>query len=338
MKLPSNRALAVISVTFVVASLAYIALRDPLRDVRGGPAMTGAPASTTGQALPPRRPLAEAAARAVGPLPASLVGTHAPGVRADADGNLVIEPALRDLFEYFLSALGEEDLEAISARLAAHLRSQLPPAAADRAWQVFNDYLGYRAALSGQPAVPLDDLAVTRARLDDVAALRRAQLGNEVADAFFAAEEAYDRYTLESMLVQRDASLDDSARAARIAALEAALPPALLAARREATAIGGVAATVDRLRAAGASEADVYAARTEALGPEAAERLAALDQEEARWKVRYDDYRRQRAAIIAAPGLSDGDREQQVEALRARLFDEQEILRVRALDATATQM
>lgn len=337
MKPPSNRALAGLGALAVLATVGWVALRDP-RTPAAVALHSGEPRALASDALPPRLGIEQAAARPVGPLPASLSGSHAPGVRTDANGNLVIEPALRDLFEYFLSTLGEESLEDISARLAGHLRSHLPPAAAGHAWQIYNDYLGYRAALSGQPAVPLDDLAVTRARLDDVAALRRAQLGNEVADAFFAAEEAYDRYTLESLLVQRDGSLDDSAKAARIAALEAALPPELLAARRQATAIGDVAATVERLRAAGASDADVYAARADTLGSEAAERLAALDREESQWKARHDDYRRQRAAILEAPGLSASDREQQVEALRARLFNEQEILRVRALDTTATQM
>ncbi len=337
MKLPSNRALAILGTLAVLAIIGWVALRDSrvpaAADVHGG--TTTAPGV---DALPPRVGIDQAAARPVGPLPASLAGSQAPGVRVDADGRLVIEPALRDLFEYFLSTLGEEGLEEIGARLAMHLRSHLPPEAAEQAWQIYNDYLGYRASLANQPAVPLDDLTVTRARLEDVAALRRAQLGNEVADAFFAAEEAYDRYTLESLLVQRDSNLDADAKAERIAALEASLPGELLAARREATRIGDTGAEVERLRAAGASEAEVYAARVDALGADAAERLAALDREEARWKARYDDYRRQRAAIVEAPGLSAGDREQQLEALRARLFDEQEILRVRALDGTAAPM
>ena len=56
-------------------------------------------------------------------LPASLAGTSVPEgwARTDRLGNLIPTPHLRQLFEYFLSALGEESLQQLVARIQAAL-------------------------------------------------------------------------------------------------------------------------------------------------------------------------------------------------------------------------
>ena len=76
-------------------------------------------------------------------------------------------------------------------------------------------------------------------------------------------------------------------------------------------------------------------ARTEALGPEAAARLAALDDEDDAWATRMRIYRAARAALTAR-----GARETfaaDVRALRAELFTAEERVRVEALDRIEVQ-
>ena len=97
----------------------------------------------------------------------------------------------------------------------------------------------------------------------------------------------------------------------------------------EADVLAGDRAEV---REAGGSAEDVYALREQAVGADAAGRLAALDQRRAEWEGRVDAYRAARSAIDADASLTLVQREAVIEDLRAQHFDESERLRVRALD------
>lgn len=75
---------------------------------------------------------------------------------------------------------------------------------------------------------------------------------------------------------------------------------------------------------------------TQTLGPEAAARVARMQQEDASWQSRYADYAAQHAQIGVA-GLSPQDRDAQIAALRQRMFTKPgEALRAASLDRGAT--
>lgn len=324
-----------IALPLLVVVLLAIALAT-LRPLPGE--VAGTTAATETAAFPatvsPMPALAAFAGRAPGPLPPSLADTRPPSLTLDANGNLVVNLEVRDLFEYFLSALGEEDIDAVSARLAAWLQATLPPAAAARAWEIFGTYLEYRAAQGNMNEQATDNPDELLTRLDRMSALRRDSLGAEVADAFFRTEEAYDRDALQRLQLARNGTLTPEARARRLAQLDSALPPELLAARRESTSIEEMSRTVDLMRSNGASDAEIQATRERLLGVGAAQRLADLDGEHAEWNQRYRDYATQRDAIQAA-SLADSDRALAIQALRLRLFSAQEAIRVDALDRIA---
>ncbi|MGH7790473.1 MAG: lipase secretion chaperone, partial [Candidatus Binatia bacterium] len=82
------------------------------------------------------------------------------------------------------------------------------------------------------------------------------------------------------------------------------------------------------LRAAGGSPQEIAALREQTVGAAAAARLAELDQRRAAWDQRVEAYRHERAAIDAA----SPDRQQAVEALRARHLSGAELRRIDALD------
>ena len=68
------------------------------------------------------------------PLPRSLEGTEVDGgLAADPEGHLIVGPGVRALFDYFLSATGEEPAELIRARIIAEIEERLPPTAAREA-------------------------------------------------------------------------------------------------------------------------------------------------------------------------------------------------------------
>ncbi len=86
-----------------------------------------------------------------------------------------------------------------------------------------------------------------------------------------------------------------------------------------------------KIRADGGSEDDVYRMRAAATSPEAANRLADLDRDEAAWKARIAAYRAQRSSVLAAPG-SDADHATAISELRNRLFTPEEQRRLAAYE------
>ncbi|QJX01520.1 hypothetical protein HML84_01130 [Alcanivorax sp. IO_7] len=268
--------------------------------------------------------------RQAGRRAGQLAGTEPDGeLRVDDHGDLVVTEGVRRRFDYFLSALGEEDLNVLRGRVAAHLDTVLPPGRPARrgicssaipatgrrcaSWRV-RTTTPPPCGAAWKSARPCADAGSTPppGRRSSVSGPLRPFCPGPPRGA-------------------RGPSLSAAEKAARVEELEAGLPPdvrEMVAASRRPVS---VATEVARLREQGASEARVYQLRERELGAEAAERLADLDRRRAEWQRRYDEYREQRRAILDS-GLAPADRDAQVEALRARLFDERERRRVEALD------
>ena len=81
-------------------------------------------------------------------MPSSLQGTDVDGgIIVDESRQLVVTEGLRRLFDYFLSAMGEEDEATIIARVDAYIRSHTPEPAASSAIQIFRQYVSYLKGL-----------------------------------------------------------------------------------------------------------------------------------------------------------------------------------------------
>ncbi len=266
-------------------------------------------------------------------LPGSLQGTDVPGgFRVGPDGHLQPTPDALALFDYYLAASGEEPPAMLRARIVDAIDARLEGVAAAEAVALLDDYLALREELRALAAggEPPHDL---ERRLQWIRELRRAHFGAETADALFGPQERMLAVDLERRRIHLDDSLDEATRAARLAALEADLPENVRAARARSRAPTRTQEQVEALREAGASEAEVFAVRAEQFGPEAAERLAELDAQQAAWNARLEAFRDERAAIEAnAAGLSDAEIETEVEALLETHFDGDELRRVRAIE------
>lgn len=277
-----------------------------------------------------------------GPLPHSLMGTTAPGGWARIrDGQLEPTPALRELFEYYLSALGEESLATTTWRIRQAL-SVLPEPARGQALTILLHYLDYRLAL-GQlgsdgslPALSLEHPQTLAIRLQQLDALRRDKLGPAVAEAFFGREQALNNYTLARLRIGQDAGLTSAQKAVALAAARAQLPESEQRDRRQTLKFERYRQTLAQLRRDGAGQSRIQALREQTFGPEAASRLAALDRRRADWHRRWTAYRRAEAGLRAS-GLSPQARGDQLQQLRARYFKDAEMARVRALDADLGQ-
>ena len=288
-------------------------------------------------AAPPSPPPAPAPSARIEPpagLPGSLEGTEPDGaVRADDAGHLVVDLELRRLFDHFLIATGQEPLAAIRARIVAALHARLPATAEAEAVAILDRYLAYRDAarqLSPPPGDP-------RAGLGQLHDLRARMFAPEVARVFFADEEAATYAALDRRDALLDPALAPAERERRIAEIDARVPAAVREARAAATAPIDELNREQAMRAAGAGDEQIAAARTAAFGPEAAARLAELDRTRAAWEARLARFRAARDALRADPRLDDAERERRIEELRASSFAPEERIRVEALDRIAAE-
>ncbi|MBE4752691.1 lipase chaperone [Corallococcus sp. ZKHCc1 1396] len=290
--------------------------------------LAGAPAPGVAGAPTPPSPGA-----ALPSLPGSLQDTQEDGaVFVDASGHLVPNPDLLRLFNYYLSATGEESPALIRERILASLRAKkLPQAAMDEAVQVLDDYLSYleaaRSLARTRSAATMD----TAERLEALRKLRREHLGGS-AEGMFGQEEAVDAVAVERLKLQKDASLTAAERERRIAALEERLPPEVRQGREEAVRPLRQRAVEQELLAGGATAEDLHQHRLSTVGPEATERLEALDRERAQWTQRLADFRAKREAL----GRTQPDPALRQAAVQRLLFDSftpEERLRVEASEA-----
>ncbi|WP_323119829.1 lipase secretion chaperone [Burkholderia alba] len=305
------------------------------------PASDGAGAVTAGPA-----PTAGAGpVSGVGALPASLAGSTAPRLPLDAHGHLAKARAVRDFFDYCLTAQSDLTPAALDALVKREIAAQLDgtvaqPEALD-VWQRYGRYLAELSKLPDGGGVPnkLDTSALQLA-LDARMSLASRTLG-DWAEPFFGAEQQQQRYDLARLRIVQDASLTDAQKTERLAALDQQLPPEIRAEQARLKQQQNAVAQIAQLQKSGATPDEMRAQIAQSLGPEAAQRVAQMQKDDNAWQAKYDDYAAQRAQIDAQ-GLAPQDRDAQVAQLRQRYFTEPgEALRAASLDrgsaATRTQ-
>lgn len=290
---------------------------------------------STGHQQPPSKLVGESAELTVpGQPPASLAGTTEPGgwAKTDRFGNLVPTGDLRQLFEYYLSALGEETLSQLVARIRLAL-SVLEEPARGQALDTLGRYLDYKLALSDLEAAygeaGASEPAEIERRMLEIHALRRTWMDAATAEAFFADEETIDRFQLKKRSIGKDSSLTEQQREEALAEAEMALPEPVRKARQDTRKFS----RYEQARAAMANDPEALRAwRRQEFGDEAAEKLEGLDAEQKDWNRRWQSYAEEREALEAS-GLAEPEREEGLTRLREKYFSESERVRAQALDS-----
>ncbi|MCP5169938.1 MAG: hypothetical protein H6999_09300 [Hahellaceae bacterium] len=273
------------------------------------------------------------------PLPASLQGI-ASGVTlgTDDNGNLIINESIKELFEFYLSALGEESLELLLQRIRADIAEQLQPPALDQASQLLKNYVDYKIELASLPGTtpsasntPAQTLALVKARKQQVNQMRQHYFSPGQYEAFFAEEDQYDTYMVNHLSISGNPDLSQDAKAEQLLQLEQSLPESIRKVRQQTSRYGDLYQTTQQMRANGASDAEIYALRANTLDDNAAMALATLDQQQAQWQQRLKTYASERNQIRDS-GLSQTDQTLAINTLIEQMFSGTERLRVRALD------
>ncbi|MCS0629934.1 lipase chaperone [Telluria mixta] len=266
-------------------------------------------------------------ARAAKPFAPSLQGTRPDGaVRVAPDDSVVADAQLIELFDYYLSTVGEKSPAAVRTEIERELDRTLRPAAAAAAKRVLTRYIAYRQALAGLQTdrrLTGPDAAALKRRLNALRGLRAQYFSQREIAAIFGREDAANAEALARMEIRDDRTLSAQQKQTRLAALDAGLPADVRAARETPLKIVRVQEEAERLRAGGANEEDVFRLRADAFGADAAQRLADVDSEEAAWKRRIEAY------LVERRGLRD---EAEIAALRNRMFSEDEQRRLAAYE------
>ena len=265
---------------------------------------------------------------------------HGVLLRVNDNGDLIVDRHLRDLFEFYLSAMGEEPLDVILKRIQGEFYKQLPNSAIVQAKALLRDYVDYRIDLASVnenidmlDTNGLNQVELLRIQKNEVAQLRNQYFSQESYRAFFEKEDVLDQYMLSQMSIMDNQYLTAEEKQQQVALLTQTLPEQEQQLRKKVSQHSDISAEVKEMRSQGGSDEAIYQHRAKLLGENAAKNLADLDRKRSEWKGRLDDYVLKRNDILAS-GLSESDAKQAVSVLIESNFSEREGLRVKALNSS----
>lgn len=269
------------------------------------------------------------------PLPMSLEGVDL-NIRlpVDSKGNLIVGIILKDFFEIYLTAMGEEKLEDILLRIQSAMNQQLISPALEQGYDALKRYIDYKVELAKlEQQVPdsgLSELDNIRQQKEVLAAMQQNYFSMTETDAFFASEEQYDDFMLQHLTIQQDENLTLEEKQARTQSLAESLPTEVKRVREAAMAAAEVYEKALQMRSSGDSEEVIYQMRSKFLGGDAAHALAQLDYEREEWNQRLERFNAQYQAIQTS-GMSTQDANSEIDALLGRDFTAIEVIRVKAI-------
>ena len=264
----------------------------------------------------------------------SMQGTQPDGKLSAGGDGVVADAELRHLFDYYLGAIGEKSLAQIRAEIELQLTHQLPPSALPGAKQLLGRYIAYKTALLDLEKNPPQQSGGNplRARLIATRQVRERYFSPKEISGMWGADDAYDDDAVARWEIMQDPHLSAEEKRARLAKVDATMPPALRAEREAPLKVAQEEDKARQMRAAGAGEDDIYRMRAATFSPEAAARMAAVDQENAQWKNRISDYLEQRNKVLSDATLSDAGRQAALQQLRDARFSANEQKRLGAYE------
>jgi len=243
---------------------------------------------------------------------------------------------LKRLFDYYLSAVGEQSIEAITLQIRSELDRKLSPAQAQKAQRLLGLYIAFKRELirlESQPQLVGNGLQAIRGRFLAMQDVRARYFSAEETQGMFGFEDSYDMDAIARLEVSQNPALSAEQKKQQLAALDAVLPDALRKEREATSMVVRLEQQAQALRAKGGSEDDVYRMRAKELDPEAAARLAEVDRDEAAWKSRIAQYQEQRNKLLQSQSnASESEREASLAQLQQSAFSEAERPRLKAYE------
>jgi lipase chaperone LimK len=257
------------------------------------------------------------------------------GLAASTSGGLAYGE-LKRLFDYYLSAVGEQSIETITLQIRGELDRRLPPAQAQKAQRLLGLYIEFKRELvrvESQPQLVGNSLQAIRGRFTAMQDIRARYFSAEESEGMFGFDDSYDMDAIARLEVSQNPALTAEQKKQQLAALDAALPEQLRKEREASSVVVRVEQQAQELRAKGGSDDDVYRMRAKELDPQAAARLADVDREEAIWKGRITRYLEERSKLLQSQAnASASEREASLAQLQQSAFSEAERPRLKAYE------
>jgi lipase chaperone LimK len=266
-------------------------------------------------------------------LDTSLKGTEIDGLYpVDQDGNLLFSKSIKHRFEYFLSLMGEFDLDEVLQMIKDDIALNLTSPSKEQALKLFDDYVAYKyalteleASLAAAEEYEVNDIERIRAQLQQMRDVRREYLPIGAVDAFFGFDEMYDDFMLTSLEIKNNQQLTASEKQQQLSGLESNLPQDVQAMRDETQRISQVFLITEEIKNAGGTDAEVFKINEQEFGQEAALRLQALNQQRNQWQSRVDSYVVTKQAIENNDSITQEQIDNQVKQLQETQFDSSEL-------------
>lgn len=271
-------------------------------------------------------------------LPRSLKDTDVDGeIIIDDKKNLYVTNGLRRLFDYFLSARGQESDEDIIARIEAYIRARVPEPAQTQAITVLHQYIAYLKELSnieeaGGKTPEQIDIDLIEQQQQQVASIQKRYFDKNTITAFFGVSMAYDNYNIKLFKIQKDTSLTpDQRKLAEQQALEEIPDEQLKSQIKEQKNYATLFAETKKLKSQNASADEIRQLREKMVGKAAADRLEQVDHKQEQWQKRVQNYLNEKTRIQNS-ALNDYDKNLSIQQLKHRGFTELEQKRLLAYE------
>lgn len=268
-------------------------------------------------------------------LPDGDLQTMQGGAGTGATGALAYGE-LKRLFDYYLSAVGEQSIAVITQHIHSELERRLPAPQSVKAQRLLALYIEFKrelVRLEDQPQLAGNGVQAVRARLLAMQDLRSRFFNEEETQGMFGFDDAYDMDAIARLEISQNPALSAVQKQQQLAAVDAAMPANLRREREASTVVVRVEQQAQELRAKGASEDDIYRMRAREFDPQAAARLADVDREEAAWKARIARYQDERNKLLRAQAnATESERQTVLAQLQQTYFTEAERPRLAAYE------
>ena len=248
----------------------------------------------------------------------------------DAANRLIVNEATKNCFEFFITQLGEKNLDQIKADFIKFSQNSYSDPLKSQLIDLWGRYLQYRENLGDlqAPSFSKDDARYYQAILNSTQSIRKKFFSNYEIEGLFGVEDVYNEYTIKRMEVMDNAKLSAQEKAQKLKELFNNLPEDWKENLQQVTQLDDLRQLTAEIKARGGSAEELRQMRTNLVGAEATTRLEKLDVQRGDWKNRVNQHLNQRDAIMNS-NMSDAAKQAAVQKLRQQNFNQsQEQLRV----------
>lgn len=276
-------------------------------------------------------------------LPQSLADSPPPSaLDTNMQGELIINMKVKRLFEFYLSAMGEETLEECILRIRHALAQQLADDALATGLDLLEGFLQYQnhiGQIKNDFSARYNDQTYNLERIKEmkhtVRDSRSLFLSPEASTAFYKQEDEYDDYMIKKVAIRANRELTAEQKQIEYKRLNSESPTWISQQEQQASLINTVQTQEKALRENGVDESAIHELRVESYGELAAQNLATLDENRAQWASRVSHYRLESEQILSNSSYTQTEKNQLLQDIRQQHFSGTELIRISALDKIA---